>query len=106
MSQYKILYCDSGKGMLARRQALGAQVGALGGAGGLAQAWARRRACWGVQSERAGACRASVLGRAGRQALAGARGRASGSWAQAQARAGGRALGVRQAGAGRVGRAA
>ena len=51
MSQYKILYCDSGLGMLARRQALGEQ--ALVGV--------RRRG-------RAGTRRASLLGRAGRQA--------------------------------------
>ena len=56
------------------------------------------RACWGAQGERAGVRRA-----AGARALAGARARASGSWAQAQA--GGRALGARQAGAGRAGHA-
>ena len=63
----------------------------------------RRQGRWGAQvgvrrrghaGARAGARRASVLGRAGRQALAGARARASGSWEQAQA--GGKVLGARQ----------
>ena len=57
-------------------------------AGGCERAWRAGLACWGAQGSR----RTGAGGRA--------RARASGSWAQAQA--GGRALGARQAGVGRA----
>ena len=69
-----------------------ARAGALG----------RRRACWGAQGERAGAHKASVA-RAADGRSVGARTRASGTWAQAQA--GGGAGGARTAGRWARGRA-
>ena len=101
------LYCGAG-----RWQALGAR-----GWADCAQQALGERACWACQARatggherawrarRAGARRASVLGaQSGRRTGPGALARAgaSGSWAQAQAR--GKALGARQAGAGRAGR--
>ena len=100
MSQYKVLYCDSGLGMLARRQALGTRLGAQAGA----------LACADVGAQ------ARVLGRAGEQLLGaqawgavgahacGARGKARGARQVWQAR--GRQARGRQARRARAGCAA